>query len=101
MAVFSSLDGREPHLSFDWCPPSFNSCGTCGSVFFSAVCSLVHLISTPHELLCKSYLQKTVVNCHKNLEGFQIVTVRTVEERAVKLQFAFWDGNYAFFAEIR
>lgn len=28
MAVFSSLDGREPDLSFVWGPDSFNPYGT-------------------------------------------------------------------------
>lgn len=52
------------------------------SVSFSAVFSFVHFISTPHKFLCKSYLQKIVVNCHENLKGFQIMTVKAVEERA-------------------
>lgn len=53
------------------------------AVFFSAVCSLVCFISAPHELVCKSYLQKMDVSCHESLEEFQIMTVRAVNEGAV------------------
>lgn len=81
--------------------PSFNPCGSYGSVSFSAAFSLSRFVSATHEFFCKSCLWKTVVNCHENLEGFWITTVRAVEERGVKLQFACWDGNYPFFAEIR
>lgn len=55
------------------------------AVFFSAVCSLVCFISAPHELVCKSYLQKMDVSCHESLEEFQIMTVRVVNEGAVTL----------------
>lgn len=84
MAVFSSLDGREPDLSFVWGPDSFKPYGMCGSLSFSAACSLVRFFSASHEFFYKSYLQKTVVNCHENLEGFQIMTVKAVEERGCK-----------------
>lgn len=61
---------------------------------------LVHLIFAPSKFFGKSYLQKAVVNCHENLEGFQIISVRTVEEKTVKLRFACKDIN-CFFMEIR
>lgn len=70
----------------------------CVAVFFSVVCSLVCLISAPRELVCKSYLEKMGVNCHENLEEFQIR--QNCKRGGCSIQFACWDGNYAFFVEI-
>lgn len=63
----------------------------------SLVQGAVSFVSAPS---CVEVTCRRLLTANENLEGFQFMTVRAVEERAIKLQFACWDGNYAFFVGI-
>ncbi|XP_061218596.1 repulsive guidance molecule B isoform X2 [Neopsephotus bourkii] len=55
----------------------------------AAVCLLASL----GPLLGSEITCRRLITASENLEGFQFMTMRAVEERAVKLQFACWDGD--------
>ncbi|XP_065518974.1 repulsive guidance molecule B isoform X4 [Lathamus discolor] len=55
--------------------------------------AVVCLLATLGPLLGSEITCRRLLTANENLEGFQFMTMRAVEERAVKLQFACWDGD--------